>query len=303
MATMTETSQGTGTIRPSHEYHGHASAFHGHLTRPFEQKIEDQAPVKLQDRRGGHFTRQAFDFNLEGVISFTKGETRVSGARSVKTNGWVTVSAAAVENMNVFDIITADRIVSQVATEHPYENGHVPHVTFLGTQYKGLQVSGFPVKLTLRLGFLGDRPANGNSYLHDRDFMERVKKQTKDVADARGLPTALKEQYDEKLRKLERQIETCEDDNYAVQEPITCSLVEKIDPIDIPGVVSYGHILVIPEFGTVSLGEVEVGEKQYDPKERPCVYFELKTIFMNMGCVAHGPVNGPSSGGNGVTRP
>ena len=26
----------------------------------------------------------------------------------------------------------------------------------------------------------------------------------------------------------------------------------------------FGHILVIPEFGVVSLGEVEVGEKMYE---------------------------------------
>lgn len=303
MATMTETAGALSTIKPSHEYHAHAQVFSGHLHRPFEQKIESQAPVKLSDRRGGYFDRQVSDFSLEGLISFTKGHTRVSGARSMKTNGWVTLSTSVVENLNVFEIMTADRIVAQISTEHPYENGHVPYVTFLGTQFKNLQVSGFPVELNLNLGFFGSRPANDRSYLHDRMFLERVREQAERIARADGLPKTLKEQYDERLRDIQHLIDICDEGDDVPRKPITCSLVQSIGEIPIPRVQSFGHVLVIPEFGSVALGEVEVGEKQYEAKERPCVYFEFRSIRMNMGCVGDGSADGPMVGGNGVTKP
>ena len=91
MATMTEP-PAASSVKPSHEYHAEAHVLSGHLQRPIEQKIERQAPVTLNDRRGGHLTRYAEDVSIEGLISFTKGHTRVSGARSLKNNGWVTLS-------------------------------------------------------------------------------------------------------------------------------------------------------------------------------------------------------------------
>jgi len=84
MATMTETPETTTTLKPSHDYHAEAHVLSGHLQRPIEQKIERQAPITLNDRRGGHLTRHAEDVSVEGLISFTKGETRVSGARRRK---------------------------------------------------------------------------------------------------------------------------------------------------------------------------------------------------------------------------
>ena len=92
MATMTETPKAVTTARPSHDYHAEAHVLSGHLQRPIEQVIERHAPVKLSDRRGGHLTRIAEDVNIEGLIYFAKGKTRVSGSRSLKNNGWITLS-------------------------------------------------------------------------------------------------------------------------------------------------------------------------------------------------------------------
>lgn len=303
MATMTETPGSTTIIKPSHDYHAEAHVLSGHLKRPIEQKIERQATVTLNDRRGGHLTRYTNDFSVEGLISFTKGETRVSGARSLKTNGWVTLSTSVLEGLNVLEIITADRVVSQISTEHPYENGHVPHVTFLGTQFKNLQVSGFPVTLKLNLGICGDRPAGNRSYLQDPNFLEQVAEQTARIAGARDLPKPLKEQYDERLAYIQQLIGICDEGDTGKRKPITCSLVQSIGEIPIPGVQSFGHVLVIPEFGSVALGEVEIGEKLYEPTERPCVYFELTSLKMKMGCVADGSAEAGTAAANGHNHP
>ena len=303
MATMTETPEAAGAVRPSHDYHAEAHVLSGHLQRPIDQKIERQAPVTLNDRRGGHLTRYADDVSIEGLISFTKGETRVSGARSLKNNGWVTLSTSILEGLNVFEIITADRVVSQVSTDHPYKDGHVPHVTFLGTQFKNLRVGGFPVTLTLNLGICGDRPANGRSYLQDPKFLAGVKEQTEKITRADGLPKEIKDQYDEKLAYIKKLISAVDARDQGSHEPIRCSLVQSIGEIPIPGVQTFGHVLLIPDFGTVALGEIEVGEKVYEDSERPNTYFELTGIRMKLGCMGHGTLAAATTTANGHNHP
>jgi hypothetical protein len=310
MATMTDTTEAPDTYAVWHEYHANAHVLSGHLQRPIDEKIERQAPVALNDRRGGHFTRSTQDFSVEGLISFTKGETRVSGARNLKDNGWVTLSTSSLEGLNVFEIITADRLVSQLSTDHAYyegdvPQGHVPHVTFLGTQFKNLRVAGFPVTLTLNLGICGDRPANDKSYLEDPTFLAGVKNQTseivKKIAKASGLPKELKEQYDEKLAHIDKLIRACEAGDQGIREPITCSVVQSVG--EIPGVQSFGHVLVIPEFGTVALGEVVVGETIDKAYNRPDPYFELTSIRMKLGCVGDGTIAAATTAANGHSHP
>jgi hypothetical protein len=303
MATMTEIPEAVSTVERSHDYHAEAHVLSGHLQRPIEQKIEQHAPVRLKDRRGGHLTRFAEEVSIEGLITFAKGHTRVSGATSLKNKGWITLSTSVVEGLNVFEIITADRIVSQVSTDHPYEVGHVPHVTFLGTQFRNLQVSGFPVTLTLNLGICGDRPANDRSYLQDAKFLSAVKAQTEKIAKANGLPKELKEQYHEKLTHIEKLIKTSEAGDQGHRAPITCSLVQSIGEIPIPGVQIFGHVIVIPEFGSVALGEIEVGEEVDERTSKPSVYFELTNVKMKLGCVGHGTVAAATTKTNGQSYP
>lgn len=312
MATMTEP-EAVIAVKPSHDYHAEAHVFTGELKHPIKQKIEPQAPVELSDRRGGHLTRYAEDVSIEGLISFTKGRTRVSGSRSLKNNGWITLSTSILEGLNVFEVITADRIVSQVSTDHAYLNGHVPHVTFLGTQFTNFQVGGFKPTLTLNLGICGGIPAGGKSYLQDETFLKAVKAQTEAIAYAKGLPADLKKQYDDKRIYIDDLIRTRNADDKVCHEPITCSLVQNISfresPIPIPGLQIFGHILVIPEFGRVALGEIKVGEKKYEEderkkqEERPSPYFELTSINMEMGCVAAGTASAATATANGRTHP
>jgi len=303
MATMTETLDAVTDTTREHVYHAATNVLTGHLQRPINQKIEPQATLTLNDRRGGHLTRSIDHFSLEGLITFNKGETRVSGARSVKTNGWVTVSTSIVEELNAVEVISVGRLVSQVSTEHAHENGHIPSVTFLGTQFRNFEVSGFPVTLNLDLGFCGGIPANSRSYLRDPDFLGKVRVQTAAIAGADGLPKALKDQYDEKLAQVDELIRTCDGTDNDPRSPITCSLVQSIGEIPIPGVKSFGNVLVIPEFGSVALAEIEVGENTYKDNSRPCVYFTLRGLRMKMGCIAHGENDAGTSTANGNTVP
>ena len=230
MATMTETPETTAKLTPSHEFHAEAHVLSGELKHPIEQKIEPHVPVALKDERGGHLTRFTEDVSIEGLISFKRGHTRVSGSKSLKHQGWVTLSTSTLEDLNVFEVITADRVVAQVSTEHPYHNGHVPHVTFLGTKFENLQVGGFPLKLTLNFGVCGKKPEGDKSYLEDSEFLRGIREQVASIAKAGFLPEKVQKQYDERLTEMDRLIEQNRDGEASHERArVTCSLVKSID--------------------------------------------------------------------------
>lgn len=306
MLTTMETPQAVSAETHSHEYSATANVLSGDLQRPIVQKIEPQAPVSLQDRRGGLFSRSVQDVSIEGLISFTKGETRVSGSRSLKHQGWVTLATSVLEGFNSFETITSDRLVNQVSTDHPYEKGHFPSVTFLGTQFGDLRVSGFPIHLTLKLGICGPKPEGDTSYLRDFDFLTRVKEQTETIANDTDLPKEIRPKYIERLKRVEELIRVKDEDETVSRPEIVCSLVQHIDLSKVDrglGVQAFGHVLVIPHFGAVELGEIEVGENVYPGSSRPCVYFELTMLKMKMGCIGDGNTSAGATKANGRTAP
>jgi len=109
-----------------HVYHAEAEVLSGELKHPIHQRIEKYARIEMITRRDDHFTQTVGETTLEGLISFRSGQTRVSGSRlqdkkdmwGKSHSGWVTLSTSVIEGLNVFDVITADRVVAQVSTEH-----------------------------------------------------------------------------------------------------------------------------------------------------------------------------------------
>lgn len=322
MATMTESPSATG-IRRAHEFHAEAHVLSGELQRPIEQRIEPHVPVSLKDERGGHLTRFTEDVSIEGLITFKTGHTRVSGSKSLKHRGWVTLSTSILEGLNVFEIMTADRLVAQISTDHPYENGHVPHVTFLGTKFENLQVGGFPLKVNLNLDVCGKKPNGDESYLTNSTFLKDLEKRTTSIVRAGFLPETLRKQYDGRLAEIDAILKGKIEPHDDIPVKVTCSLIESIDikGIPIPGLETVGNLLVIPNFGAVALGEVEVGVEKSKPNNgfkrhapepkdlsnngnsRLSNYFQLKMLNMELGCVGHGSISANTVKSNGNTYP
>lgn len=335
-------------VTPSHEYHAVAHALSGHLHHPVYQRIKEQAMVSIKGERGGHITEQLRAFSLEGAVTFESAHSRVSGSRSLKDNGWITLSTSIVEGLNVLEVITADRVVSQVSTEHAKKDGHVPHVTFLGTQFVNLRLSGFEIKPKFHFGICGTKPAGTTAYVHDRGFLASAKAQLERVeselskliqslsdseASQQQLDTDQKhdrdvllrhqdllkkvhDRYSDKLqdvRKLEEAVTPSKgisptlggNGNSAEKTTaVTCSIIDEIVNIKdlqeaIPGLRAAGHVLFIPEFGTVALGEVEVQSNSlYNDN-----YFALKMLDMDLGCVGDGKLVAPLAAANGRHNP
>jgi hypothetical protein len=300
----------------SHDYHAEAHVLSGHLQLPVKQPIQQHALVVLKDRRGGHFTQSAEDFSLEGLITFKSGRTRVSGSPSLKPGrGWVTLSTSILEGMNVFEVITADRVVAQVSTEHPRENGHVPHVTFLGTHFEGFRIGGYPVEIELDLNICGTKPEGDQPYKADPDFLDRVAKQCASIANNPSVPDAVRAQYLDELAYIDRLRErgtgsgNAENSGNGKRQddpPIKCSLVKSFGKLP-PGVKAFGNVLEIPGFGLVSVAEVEVGTESHLSENgkdyNDSNYFTVKMVNMQLGCIGHGNVVAGTVTTNGKTKP
>jgi hypothetical protein len=308
----------------SHTYHAKAEALSGHLKLPVEQKILAQAPTLLNTTRDTHTFQRAEKFNLEGLITVQSGYTHVSGNRSLKehkNHGWVTLATSVLEGLNVINVITADRVVSQISTDHPRVNGHVPHVTFLGTHFENLRISGYPVEVELDFMLCGPRPEDRTPYTQSSHFLDRVKRHYESIANAEELPQDIRNLYDGSLRKpadlksngngaakksrgnpvatlARTENERPQDQRWGDMEEdddtprVRCSLVKHISSI--PIATSAGNVLTIPGFGTLHLATVDVSEKNY---------FKLTMLEMQLGCIGTGSVSAGSVSVNGHTRP
>jgi len=119
-----------------HLYHAEATVLKGHLHLPLSPYIHPQAFARLPEE-GGYISQHAHDYRLEHVIAYSRAYTQVAGNQEIKKGrGFNTLSTAVVEGLNVLDVVTADRVVAQLSTEHPLQRGkHTPRISLLGTRF------------------------------------------------------------------------------------------------------------------------------------------------------------------------
>ena len=95
---------------------------------------------------------------------------------------------------------------------------------------------------------------------------------------------------------------------------MTFTVVKKIKPIPLPGVRTFSNHIFIENFGTVTLGEIEVGIKNgHSPhllgsndsqtEASGSNYFTLDMLKMRLGCPTTGNTNGPTANANGSQGP
>ena len=278
------------TKKRKHTYHAEAFALSGQMLLPIKKDVKPLAYSKL-DAKGGYLAQQHENFRLERVISFSSAHTHVAGNLDDKpSHGWVTLTTSVIEDLNVLDIVTADRIVTQICTDHPPE-GYVPTITFLGSRFENLRIAGYPVDVKLDLNLVGTKPANDAPYCGDGDLIERVKTQHSRIHAGKHLPVGLLERY------------TLPTASSKKKRVVECSLVHKAEG-DYPG-QSFGHVIDVPNFGRILLATLKIEESDFDPKigVPKKTEFTLNMIEMQMGCVGSGGVIGGGGKSNGQTQP
>jgi len=274
----------------THTYHAEASVLEGHLRLPLVQEIKAQAHAKLSDE-GGYIAQHSENYRLEAVISFRSAYTQVSGNRDVKPgHGWATLTTTVVEGLNVLDVLTADRVVGQIITEHPLV-GYVPSVSFLGTRFENLRIAGHPVDLDLDLDILGSGPENDAPYTTDPAVLGHISSQYKRIRDSRDVPAELGERYNRLASTL------------GTPEAVECSLVNRAAG-SYPG-LSFGHVITVPNFGRITLAKLKVKHEDFKPgtgvPEKTTLH--LTMIGLKLGCAIEGGGGVGNLSTNGGTRP
>jgi hypothetical protein len=272
-----------------HDFHAEARILSGHLHMPLMQKIEPQTEAHLYPK-GGYIAEHADLFRVEGVISFNRAYTQVAGNRGRKAgHGWATLTTTVVEGLNVLEILTCDRVVGQIITEHP-QVGYVPHISFLGTRFENLKIAGHPVKVDVDLNVIGAKPSGDAGYAKHPSLVTRVKKQYANIHEREDAPAELRAAYNQLSSTLE------------TSETIECSLVHHVTG-SFPG-IAFGNILKIPDFGTVELAKLKITHEDYNGNGIPeLTTVDLTMLDLTLGCAIDGNVPIGSGSSNGRTRP
>src|ERR1700722_1259821 len=321
----------------SHYFHAEAHALAGKLRQPFEEEIKKQAFVKLEGNltdlpaeeraQRNYFSQHAKNFRLEGIVSYAASHTQVSGHQSDKHDGAsVTLATSVVEDLNVLNVVTADRVVAQISTTHLPEE-YCPHVTFLGNHFENLRITRHRAQPSLKLDLAGARAEGKDAMPVNKgtELMNAIEAQYQRLKDTIG---ALADKEREKMRlrdtdellakkyfvftvdyaKIQQQANAAKKDDK--WDGITCSLVEHVELKDMsvkgadgksiqipPPAQTFGHVIHIPDFGNIFLAELTVRHNSY----------KLTMIRLEMGCLAAGStgvascnVNGKGSGGSGT---
>lgn len=280
-----------------HHYHAEAKALHGELHRPFKQVITPQALAQLH-HTGGYLDQDGEAFRAERAISYDSAYTHVSGSLESKPNGgWCTLSTCAIVNLNILEVVTADRIVAQIFTEHPLV-GYVPRISFLATRFENLRIAGHKVELDLDLNMLGRKPEHDAAYSRHSPLLENLRTHSQRICDYDGLPHDARKRYTDLPLKI---TDTTETGKPKETEIIECSLVTSSGG-NFPG-RSFGHVIHVPDFGDIYLATVKVTHEDFCEGIPHLTTVELKMIEAKLGCAATGMADSGVCITNGNNKP
>lgn len=269
-----------------HKYFAEASALRGSLRLPFVQDFCAPTFVKLNEK-GGYISQHTENFRLGGVVSFRAAYTQVAGNRDIKKDhGWNTLATSVIENLNVMDVLTADRIVSQISTDHPLV-GYIPTVTFLGSRIENLRIAGESVKFKCDAKIFRAKGQKDAPYTIDAESLKEAGEQYNRVSQQKDLPAEIAKRYNQ------------HPSDSAKQGVIHCSLVNEVEKGTFAA-TPYGHLLNVPNFGWISLGNVTLEES--DPSDTGVprkTTITLTMLEIHMGCIGGGSLGGGIGKTNG----
>lgn len=254
--------------KPSRTFHYHACAhaFSAQFTRPFHHQIDIQAQSALPVVGGhGHASVESFEFR--NFISFKKGYSHVSGGHQLEDDSNNTLATAVLESLNMFDVLTADRVVSRLYSKHPTK-AREGNITWIGSKFENLRIAGFPVQLEFNHHVFQE--------LHTFEAAEQAFKKGGDFRRIAEDPFG----EGDVLKPAD------------VDGVFLCSIVKSIK-VDCPGVKVKGHSMYVPGFGKVFLGELLI-----KPSEKT-----LTMLRFELGSTTSGSGSGGGTKTNGTGYP
>jgi hypothetical protein len=191
-----------------------------------------------------------------------------------------------VEDVNLLEVVTADKIVAQISTKHP-KTGKVASVSFVGSQFVNLRINGHLVEPVLDLhpfplpqNGKSAKPLQVSSY-HHKDVRKLAAEQSRKVTSHAQTPDWVKRRYGwlESAKEIDE------------RGHLLCSLVKEIRGGDSRS--TFGHVIHVPGFGNVFLAEITVYQGAY----------HLTMLRAEMGCASSGTVSMAAARTNGSGIP
>jgi hypothetical protein len=264
-----------------YSFRADANALGGFLDEPFEKIIPVLAPVSLP-AVGGFATARSEAFNLEQIVSCSSASTRVSGREHADGSISILVTAT-VERLNILEVLTAERIVSQLSIS--LSSGKEPlKFSLVGSCFEGLRIAGRDSrpKLNSRLHQPGGGTSSHGLTLTCQDIWQTGRDQAAKLINGfQGVSPGAHQWA--KARHEWMTSEQPQDDG-----TVLCSLVDGFEgagPSE-----GCGHIVEIPGFGRFILGELVVSRKS----------IQLVAIRAELGCPVNGQIGVCCGGGGGT---
>jgi hypothetical protein len=257
---------------PFYSFRADANALGGFLEEPFPKVIPTVAPVSLP-AVGGFATARSEAFNLDEIVSCSSAYSRVSGTEHA--DGSISIlTTAVVEDLNILEVVTAERVVAQVSISIPAESSKL-QISLTGSRFEGLRLAGRPCQPTLNAKLI---PPRGLPLMW-QDVQKAGQSQAKDLI---TIFKAREDKDADQWAKKRHGWMTANPPSPAVGGKLLCSLVDGVHGKD-------GHIVDIPGFGRIFLGELRVS---YDS-------VQLVAIRAELGCPVTGKVSVSAVGGGG----
>lgn len=243
-------------------YHASAYGLAAEIDRPIRQSIPAQAATALSSS-GGHGSVRMERFSAPPFVSFDSAYSEVGGSFDDCHGVHTTYTQATIEGLNIFDMVTADRVVARMVIYSPEDDdGDGEHsFSITGSHFDNLRIAGHRIDVKL-----------ATPKLHENDTYSKFEKAYQDKSGADLLPWG--DQNDKRLDELEK----AEEQYHALRGigkrakawksgkrtkggAYWCSAAGHLNLADHAKnteMVGFGGIILIPKFGVVRLAEMLV---------------------------------------------
>lgn len=249
------------TVPPFHVYSAYGHALSGRITRPLDHIIEVQAGMSLPSI-GGIGNARVEDFRFRDFVSFKTAYTHVAGSMS-DSEVHTSLVTSTIEGLNVLDIVTADRVVTRLASRSKNHDKE-PQITLFGSKIDNLKIAGCPIHIDF-----------ADELFLELTTFESIRKEFDSNAKFRKI--AADPFFTGKPKK-----------SIDAHGVVVCSLVKDIE-FNCPGVKRKGHALEVPEFGRVYIGEVFAQHRKRT----------VTMLRLELGCPVVGTMICAQGAGNG----
>lgn len=245
-------------------YHATAYGLAAQFDRPITHSVPTQASTVLP-ASGGRGLDRVQDFKFDGFVSFKEAYVEVGGSYDEEQNLNTSYATSVIEDLNVADVLTADRVVSRIFVYAPPDEDEKGETSYdiTGSHFDNLRIAGHKVEVKM-----------ATQVFHDRDTYTKVAQAHETCqTDPYLLGSKLENLAGDKLIELEntytalrgisRMVGECQvktnrpkdRGSYHFSPANDLDLQSQIGPSEILG---FGSIICVPKFGVIRLAELVV---------------------------------------------